>query len=94
MLTIVTPYQKSPARQRTQVYLFTLVNFLIFSILVSLFRLKNRGMFRPFCSVTMLIENDQGIPSNSYFKRLRLPRNTVPEDVRRVHFMAQFQRCL
>ncbi|KIJ69370.1 hypothetical protein HYDPIDRAFT_145351 [Hydnomerulius pinastri MD-312] len=43
MLTIVTPYQKSPARQRTQVYLWTAVNFVVFSILVSLFRVKNRG---------------------------------------------------
>ncbi|KAF9246503.1 hypothetical protein BU15DRAFT_40366 [Melanogaster broomeanus] len=43
MLTIVTPYQKSPARQRTQVYLWTAVNFIAFSILVSLFRIKNRG---------------------------------------------------
>ncbi|KAG8217540.1 hypothetical protein J3R82DRAFT_5689 [Butyriboletus roseoflavus] len=43
MLTIVTPYQKSPARQRTQVYLWTFVNFLVFSILISLFRIKNRG---------------------------------------------------
>ncbi|KAF8844944.1 oligosaccharyl transferase subunit OST3/OST6 family [Paxillus ammoniavirescens] len=43
MLTIVTPYQKSPARQRTQVYLWTAVNFIVFSILVSLFRIKNRG---------------------------------------------------
>jgi oligosaccharyltransferase complex subunit gamma len=43
MLTIVTPYQKSAARQRTQVYLWTFVNFLVFSILLSLFRMKNRG---------------------------------------------------
>ncbi|KAF9227902.1 hypothetical protein BS17DRAFT_774472 [Gyrodon lividus] len=43
MLTIVTPYQKSPARQRTQIYLWTAVNFIVFSILVSLFRIKNRG---------------------------------------------------
>lgn len=45
MLTVVTPYQKSPARQRTQVYLWTFVNFLVFSILISLFRIKNRGTF-------------------------------------------------
>lgn len=70
MLTIVTPYQKSPARQRTQVYLWTFVNFLVFSILVSLFRMKNRGTFCSFLSIMMLIRNDQGIPSNSYFKRL------------------------
>ncbi|KAI9571533.1 hypothetical protein HD554DRAFT_203271 [Boletus coccyginus] len=43
MLTIVTPYQKSTARQRTQVYLWTFVNFLVFSILISIFRIKNRG---------------------------------------------------
>lgn len=43
MLTIVTPYQQSPGRQRTQIYLWTAVNFLVFSILVSLFRVKNRG---------------------------------------------------
>ncbi|KAG9318502.1 hypothetical protein JVU11DRAFT_593 [Chiua virens] len=43
MLTIVTPYQKSPGRQRTQVYLWTFVNFLVFSILISVFRIKNRG---------------------------------------------------
>ncbi|KAH7889676.1 hypothetical protein F5I97DRAFT_1801624 [Phlebopus sp. FC_14] len=43
MLTVVTPYQRSPIRQRTQVYLWTAVNFIVFSILVSLFRVKNRG---------------------------------------------------
>ncbi|KAH7914706.1 hypothetical protein BJ138DRAFT_1123338 [Hygrophoropsis aurantiaca] len=43
MLTVVTPHSLSPGRQRTQVYLWTAVNFLVFSILVSLFRVKNRG---------------------------------------------------
>ncbi|KAG1756747.1 uncharacterized protein EDB91DRAFT_34069 [Suillus paluster] len=43
MLIIVTPRQLSPGRQRTQVYLWTAVNFLVFSILVSLFRVKNPG---------------------------------------------------
>ncbi|KAG2157126.1 hypothetical protein DEU56DRAFT_763201 [Suillus clintonianus] len=43
MLTVVTPRQLSPGRQRTQVYLWTAVNFLVFSILVSLFRVKNPG---------------------------------------------------
>jgi len=43
MLTIVAPYQQSPGRQRTQIYLWTAVNFIVFSILVSLFRVKNRG---------------------------------------------------
>ncbi|KAG2368596.1 hypothetical protein BDR07DRAFT_1349443 [Suillus spraguei] len=43
MLIIVTPRQSSPTRQRTQAYLWTAVNFLMFSILVSLFRVKNPG---------------------------------------------------
>ncbi|KAG0707730.1 hypothetical protein DFH29DRAFT_994754 [Suillus ampliporus] len=43
MLIVVTPRQMSPFRQRTQVYLWTAVNFLVFSILVSLFRIKNPG---------------------------------------------------
>ena len=43
MLTMVTPTQMSPARQRTQVYVWTAVIMIIFSILVSLFRLKNKG---------------------------------------------------
>ncbi|EGN95955.1 hypothetical protein SERLA73DRAFT_185405 [Serpula lacrymans var. lacrymans S7.3] len=43
MLTIVTPYQMSPPRQRMQIYLWTAVNLIMFSILVSLFRVKNRG---------------------------------------------------
>ncbi|KAH7926327.1 hypothetical protein BV22DRAFT_1118985 [Leucogyrophana mollusca] len=43
MLTVVTPHQLSPTRQRTQVYLWTAVNLIVFSILVSLFRVKNRG---------------------------------------------------
>lgn len=43
MLILVTPLQSSPARQRTQVYLWTAVIFILFSVLVSFFRVKNRG---------------------------------------------------
>ncbi|TFK54867.1 oligosaccharyl transferase subunit OST3/OST6 family [Heliocybe sulcata] len=43
MLTVVAPLQKSPQRQRMQIYLWTAVNLIIFSVLVSLFRTKNRG---------------------------------------------------
>jgi len=43
MLTLVVPTQMSPTRQRIQVYLWTTVIILIFSILVSLFKVKNRG---------------------------------------------------
>ena len=59
MLTIVTPYQKSAARQRTQVYLWTLVNFLVFSILLSMFRVKNRGTFCLLRSSMHLLETNR-----------------------------------
>ncbi|KAH8106976.1 oligosaccharyl transferase subunit OST3/OST6 family [Cristinia sonorae] len=43
MLTVVTPYTTSPSRQKLQVYLWTIVIFIMFSVLLSLFRVKNRG---------------------------------------------------
>ncbi|KAF9005665.1 oligosaccharyl transferase subunit OST3/OST6 family [Cyathus striatus] len=43
MLTFIVPYQSSPHRQRLQVYLWTGVIMIIYSVLVSLFRVKNRG---------------------------------------------------
>ena len=43
MLTLVTPYQTHPARQRLQVYLWSGVILVMFSVLISLFRVKNRS---------------------------------------------------
>ncbi|KAF8964700.1 oligosaccharyl transferase subunit OST3/OST6 family [Flammula alnicola] len=43
MLILVVPLQSSPQRQRLQVYLWTGVIMIIYSVLVSLFRVKNRG---------------------------------------------------
>ncbi|KAF9075284.1 dolichyl-diphosphooligosaccharide-protein glycotransferase [Rhodocollybia butyracea] len=43
MLTMIVPYQSSPARQRVQVYLWSGVIMLVYSVLVTLFRVKNRG---------------------------------------------------
>ncbi|KAL4067650.1 hypothetical protein J3A83DRAFT_4097088 [Scleroderma citrinum] len=43
MLTVVAPRQMSPIRQRTQIYVWTAINFIVFSVLVSIFRVKNRG---------------------------------------------------
>ncbi|KAJ3732976.1 dolichyl-diphosphooligosaccharide-protein glycotransferase [Lentinula guzmanii] len=43
MLTMIVPYQTSPARQRLQVYLWSGVLMLVYSVLVTLFRVKNRG---------------------------------------------------
>lgn len=46
MLTMVTPTQMSPTRQRIQVYVWTSVIFVVFSILIALFKIKNRGAFQ------------------------------------------------
>lgn len=43
MLILVVPYQSSPQRQRVQVYIWTGVTMIVYSVLVSLFRVKNRG---------------------------------------------------
>ncbi|KAK1236532.1 oligosaccharyl transferase subunit ost3/OST6 [Marasmius sp. AFHP31] len=43
MLMLIVPYQTSPSRQRVQIYLWTGVIFLVFSVLISLFKVKNRG---------------------------------------------------
>ncbi|KAL1744048.1 hypothetical protein HDZ31DRAFT_64460 [Schizophyllum fasciatum] len=43
MLINVVPLQKSAARQTTQIYIWTAVIFILYSLLFSLFRVKNRG---------------------------------------------------
>ncbi|KXN89246.1 Dolichyl-diphosphooligosaccharide--protein glycosyltransferase subunit 3 [Leucoagaricus sp. SymC.cos] len=43
MLVLVVPSQSSPNRQRAQIYLWSAVIIIIYSVLVSLFRVKNRG---------------------------------------------------
>lgn len=43
MLILLVPQQSSPSRQRTQIYIWTALNFIMFSVLVSIFRVKNRG---------------------------------------------------
>ncbi|PBK96885.1 oligosaccharyl transferase subunit OST3/OST6 family [Armillaria gallica] len=49
MLTIIVPYQTSAARQRLQVYLWVGIIMIIYSVLVSIFKVKNRGYpFRLF----------------------------------------------
>ncbi len=45
MLTMVTPYQTSPGRQKAQIWLWNIVIFIMFSVLISIFRVKNRGKF-------------------------------------------------
>jgi oligosaccharyltransferase complex subunit gamma len=43
MLIMVVPYQSSPHRQRIQIYLSWFVIIIVYSVLISLFRIKNRG---------------------------------------------------
>lgn len=56
MLTVVTPMQTSAARQRTQVYVWTAIIFVVYSILIALFKMKNRGTLRRLnCRLALLI---------------------------------------
>ncbi|KAH6918572.1 dolichyl-diphosphooligosaccharide-protein glycotransferase [Coprinopsis sp. MPI-PUGE-AT-0042] len=43
MLILVVPLQKSASRQRLQVYIWTGVIIIIYSVLVSIFKVKNKG---------------------------------------------------
>ncbi|PCH38076.1 oligosaccharyl transferase subunit OST3/OST6 family [Wolfiporia cocos MD-104 SS10] len=43
MLTLVVPNQTSASKQRLQIYLWTGVVFIMYSVLISIFREKNRG---------------------------------------------------
>ncbi|KAF7363462.1 hypothetical protein MSAN_01002000 [Mycena sanguinolenta] len=43
MLTTVIPYQATAQRQRFQIYLWTTIIMLVYSILIVLFKVKNRG---------------------------------------------------
>ncbi|KAG7092494.1 hypothetical protein E1B28_008845 [Marasmius oreades] len=43
MLILIVPYQSSPSRQRLQIYLWTGVIVLVYSVLITLFKVKNRG---------------------------------------------------
>ncbi|KAJ6496693.1 hypothetical protein C8R47DRAFT_353361 [Mycena vitilis] len=43
MLTMVIPYQTSGHRQRFQIYLWSTIIMLVYSILIVLFKVKNRG---------------------------------------------------
>lgn len=43
MLTVIVPYQTSPSRQRLQIYLWMAVILIVYSVLVTLFKVKNRG---------------------------------------------------
>jgi oligosaccharyltransferase complex subunit gamma len=48
MLIVIIPYQSSPQRQRLQIYLWSVVIMLIYSVLVSLFTMKNGGKVHYF----------------------------------------------
>jgi oligosaccharyltransferase complex subunit gamma len=46
MLIVIIPRQSSPMRQKVQVYLWTAIVIIMYSVLVSIFRVKNRGEIR------------------------------------------------
>ncbi len=56
MLILVVPFQTSPQKQRLQIYLWTSVIVIIYSVLISIFRVKNRGVyFYKFCFASCLM---------------------------------------
>ncbi|KAG6818101.1 hypothetical protein H0H87_000005 [Tephrocybe sp. NHM501043] len=59
MLVMVVPYQSSAGRQRLQVYLWTGVFVVVYSVLVSLFRVKNRGTY-------ILLQISASITNNNF----------------------------
>lgn len=69
MLIMIVPYQSSPYRQRMQVYLWWIVIILVYSVLVSLFRVKNRGKIIIHSTLPLrLILNEQDIRLNYFSK--------------------------
>ena len=59
MLILVVPYQSSPQRQRLQIYLWTGVILVMYSVLLSVFRIKNGGQlhFASLMSFGLLISH-------------------------------------
>lgn len=51
MLIVVIPYQSSAGRQRLQIYLWSTVIMLLYSVLVAIFKVKNRGIVFVFRSI-------------------------------------------
>lgn len=77
MLTVVTPYQTSPTRQRAQVYLWTAVIIIMFSILISFFRVKNRSTFTQYYDANISL-------TLSDVRRLSVPTFPVNKQKRRI----------
>jgi hypothetical protein len=67
MLIMVVPYQTSPQRQRMQIYLWTAVIMIMYSVLVSLFRIKNGGMFILLVYCVCIIDKSARIPIQTSF---------------------------
>jgi oligosaccharyltransferase complex subunit gamma len=70
MLILVVPHQSSPQKQRLQIVLWTGITMVMYSVLVALFRIKNRGwlplVFTNFIQVVNF-PSRQDIPSNSFY---------------------------
>jgi hypothetical protein len=67
MLIVVIPLQPSPKRQRVQIYIWTAMIMVIYSILVSFFRLKNKGILPSESYCWVLLIYVAGYPFKLFF---------------------------
>lgn len=77
MLTVVTPYTVSPKRQKAQVYLWSIVIFIMYSVLISLFKVKNRGTTSSSSSISPPYTLPQVTRSSYYYSTPQSPVDKV-----------------
>jgi len=69
MLILVVPHQSSPQKQRLQIVLWTGITMVMYSVLVALFRIKNRGLLplSSLISFRLLISHHDRISLQTLF---------------------------
>jgi len=67
MLILVVPHQSSPQKQRLQIVLWTGITMVMYSVLVALFRIKNRGWLPLSSPISFLISHHDRISLQTLF---------------------------
>ena len=69
MLITIVPYQSSSYRQRIQVYLSWIVIIIVYSALISLFKVKNRGKVIIYSVMSLRLNFSEQDIRSRYFSR-------------------------